>query len=120
MGYFKVRYKSRVVIYERKMFIRLATVVFIICKLIETITIFLTMGQYELKGPVLLASPFFHTEVVHRFHIALSSLLKTLSILNPSNFLFIGASLLTSNQLSTYRILPLGLLYLSHSVSFGN
>ena len=78
------------------------------------------MGQYELKGPVLLASPFFHTEVVHRFHIALSSLLKTLSILNPSNFLFIGASLLTSNQLSTYLILPLGLLYLSHSVSFGN
>ena len=118
MGYFKVRYKSRVVIYERKMFIRLATVVFIICKLIETITIFLTMGQYELKGPVLLASPFFHT--VCRFHIALSSLLKTLSILNPSNFLFIGASLLTSNQLSTYLILPLGLLYLSHSVSFGN
>ena len=27
MGYFPVRYNSRVVIYERKMFIRLATVV---------------------------------------------------------------------------------------------
>ena len=27
MGYFTVRYDSRVVIYERKMFIRLATVV---------------------------------------------------------------------------------------------
>ena len=28
MGYFPVRYDSRVVIYERKMFIRLATVIY--------------------------------------------------------------------------------------------
>ena len=35
MGYFQVRYASRVVIYERKMFIRLATVGCLVLKVME-------------------------------------------------------------------------------------